>query len=173
MGILILAVCCTITSCTSGGIAMFYRVKQNKEIIVKLFSAIESQDKELIYDLFSKNAINSDCEFDNKIDELIDFVSGELVTYDDWGGPGEDAEHNAEYTLVSKQYSYDVATTEGKYRLAIKEYTIDTANPDNIGICSLYVIKAEDDPYTEYAYGGDGNWTIGIHFNVVGNIANE
>lgn len=145
---------------------MFHNNKQNEEIIVGVFSAIKEQDKEAIRGLFSKKAINSDCDFDKKVDELFDFIQGELVTYDDWGGPGEDAEYNAEYTWLSKQHSYDVITTEQKHRLAIKEYTIDSANPDNIGIYSLYVIKTEDDPYAEYAYGGDGKWEPGIHLNV-------
>ena len=173
IGSFMLIVSCMLTSCSFREIAMFRNERHNGDIIVELFSAIEKRDEKAIRDLFSKSAIHSDGEFDARIDELFDFVQGELVSYDDWGGPGEDAEKNAEYTWLSKQYSYDVVTTEGKYRLAIKEYTMDTANPDNVGIYSLYIINAEDDPYTEYAYGGDAQWTIGIHFNVVSNILSE
>lgn len=136
-------------------------------IIEKVFAAIEAEDEEALKELFSENTVTADPDFDEKIHQLIEFIDGELVQYDDWGGPGEDAEYNAEHTWLSKQHLFDVVTTEQEYRFAIKEYTIDSANPDNVGIYSLYVIQTEDDSYIEYAYGGDGKWTSGIHFNLI------
>lgn len=159
-----------LTSCSSGVFSIF---DSEKDIIVELFSALEQQDKDAVYDMFSKNTINSDSEFDKKIDELFDFIEGDLVSYDDWGGPGEDLEFNDEYKLLSRVHSFDVTTTKQKYRIAIKEYVTDTADPDNVGICSLYIIKAEDDPNVDYSYGGDSSWTPGIHFNVVWNDSDK
>ena len=153
-----------LTSCSSGN---FSKTNKNKEIITELFSAIEQQDKDAVYDMFSKNTIDSDNEFELKIDELFDFIEGELVSYDDGGGPSEETEFNDEYKWLSRIHSFDVITTKQKYRIAIKEYVIDTADPDNVGICSFYIIKADDDPNVEYSYGGDRTWTPGIHFNVV------
>ena len=52
------------------------------------------------------------------------------------------------------------------YRIAIQSFTVDTANPNNVGIWSLYIIKAEDDEDPYSAYRGDGKYTPGIHINI-------
>ncbi len=138
-----------------------------KSIIEQVFSAIEEEDEETLRALFAVNVVSVDPDFDEKITELIEFVDGELVTYDDWDGGGEESSFGEEGTWRYIKYSFDVETTETSYRLAIRTCTVDSEDASNLGIHSLYVIRHEDDPYPKYAYGGDGKDTPGIHFNAV------
>ena len=170
LAVFVLMISLLLTSCSMGRLNMFDYIvheynKYNGGVITQLLSAINDGDKETVRDMFAANAIKEDPEFDDKIDQLFDFVEGTLVSYDDWAGPGESGEFNSGYEQRSLQYTYDVVTSKQNYRFAIKEYTVDTSDKNNIGIYSLYVIKFEDDPYPEYAYWGDGNWTPGINFN--------
>lgn len=42
--------------------------------------------------------------------------------------------------------TYDVETTQDQYRFAMEFMLQDTADADNVGIRSLYVIRLADDP---------------------------
>lgn len=137
-------------------------------IIEKVFAAIKAEDEEALKELFSENTVTADPDFDEKIHQLIEFIDGELVSYDDWGGGSENGGFNEDRTWRWKEISYNVVTTKETYCFAIKEYTIDSVDPDNLGINSLYVIKSADNPhYPEYAYWGDGDFMQGIYFNVI------
>ena len=83
-----------------------------------------------------------------------------------WAGPTvsesiSDGEYQQEY-----QCTYDVITTEGVFRFAIGIVVEDSADKDNIGVYALYVIRGENTDM-DFAYGGDGNWNPGIHFDLV------
>ena len=71
--------------------------------------------------------------------------------------------------MMVKSYdmTYDFNTNICKYRLAIKWCAQDTSNADNVGIWSLYIIRAEDDITPNHAYWGDCLWTNGINIGKV------
>ena len=52
-----------------------------------------------------------------------------------------------------------------QYRFAMEFMLQDTADADNVGIRSLYVIRLADDPNPQRAYRGDGENTPGININ--------
>ena len=116
--------------------------------------------------LFSKSAIADAKNFDDSIKSLFDYYEGNVISYDDKSALGvgetrEDGHRQKEFNST-----YDVKTSERTYRFAIQDVTIDTANPDNVGIRSLYVIKMEDDTDPLFAYRGDGKNTPGINMNI-------
>ena len=57
----------------------------------------------------------------------------------------------------------DITTTEDVFRIAIIWHIQDTEDIGNVGIWSFYIIRFEDDPYPNYAYGGDGLLSPGLH----------
>ena len=61
--------------------------------------------------------------------------------------------------------TYDVETTQDQYRFAMEFMLQDTADADNVGIRSLYVIRLADDPNPQRAYRGDGEDTPGINIH--------
>jgi hypothetical protein len=131
-----------------------------------VLEAIKNKDSDALKAMFSKNAIVRAENFDQNITDLFGYYQGDFVSYNDWGGPGAQGGINEDgsgrdWKLLES--TYDVKTTSGEYRFAIYEFVQDTADPDNVGVWSVYVIKMEDDSYPEYAYWGDGKETPGIN----------
>ena len=62
--------------------------------------------------------------------------------------------------------TYDVKTTKSEYRITIQYVVKDTANNDNVGIHSLYIIKTAEDITSQSAYWGDGKHTPGINIGI-------
>ena len=69
------------------------------------------------------------------------------------------------------QYSVTVETTAGKFHIAILECVTDDFDEENVGVTSIYIIKAEN-WQNDHVYRGDGNWTPGINIEK-GEIENE
>ena len=131
---------------------------RNFEQVIK---AVQNRDTDSLKTLFSKNAVESSENFEKDAIALFDFFQGEMVSYDDWGGGGADAsrDQTGEWKFILS--TYDVETDKAQYRFAIKQFTKDTTDPDNIGIDSLYVIRAENSNL-QYAYWGEHKWKPGI-----------
>lgn len=119
--------------------------KNAEATIKKIVHAINKKDKELMKDLFSKKAMSESSEISNQIDELFNHVQGEIVEWDDGGGP--EISEDYEYGLVSKEYilGVDIKTTEKNYTILVIENVIDEEDSDNVGIYSLQIIDKEDE----------------------------
>lgn len=142
----------------------------------KVLEAIKNKDKDALKALFSKKAIAEVENFDQSIIELFDFFQGDFISYNDWSAVGVEEGMNDDGTgrhWKCMDSTYDVETSKQKYRFAIQDFTIDTADPDNVGIYSLYIIKMEDDTDQNFAYRGDGKYTPGINFNKKNLIPDE
>ena len=135
----------------------------------KVLEAIKNKDKGSLKKMFSIKAISEAKDFDQSIIDLFDYFLGDFISYNDWGGPGVHEGINDDGTSrnwKSIDSSYDVKTSKQIYRFAIQEYTQDTANSDNVGIQSLYIIKMEDDTDPQFGYRGDNKNTPGISINI-------
>ena len=115
---------------------------------------------------FSNNVLKETQNMDENICLLFDYFKGEMLSYNDWGateteiGVNDDGKHRNWKKLRS---TYDIETTEDKYRVAMEFISKDTADEYNVGIRSLYIIRFEDDTDPQYAYRGDGMDTPGIN----------
>lgn len=112
--------------------------------------------------MFAPNKLNEMENLDENIDELLSYYEGNYSKYGS-GGLGTEKDVDSGVTKKWNNMSYDVFTNKNTYRIAIIWHILDTADKGNVGIWSLYVIKFEDDIYPTYSYGGDGNWTPGLH----------
>lgn len=129
----------------------------------QILDACQKQDAAALKEMFSEKAINDAVNFDDSITALFDFFQGEVITYENFGG-GVKVDKEKHRDGRSKKWissTYDVETSAEKYRLAFEEYTVDTADPNNIGVYSLYIIKAED-TNIEFAYWGGWEFNPGI-----------
>ena len=129
----------------------------------ELIDAIQTQDINTLKSLFSKNTLKEAENLDESIRHLFDYFQGELVSYNNWAGPGVTAKNDADGYWKQYYSTYDLETTQDKYRLAMEIITVDTADADNVGIRSLYIIRFEDDTDQNCAYRGDGAYTPGIN----------
>jgi len=162
-GTILLSSCSLISGYTSSRLFSNDQEIANSQMD-KVLNAIQNKDKDALKAMFSKNAVDKAENFDKNIDELFEFYQGNVISYDDRSALGSGETMNYGERQKRLDSTYDVETTEGKYRFAIEDYIIDTANPENVGIYSLYIIKAEDTD-EQMAYRGDEKYTPGININ--------
>ena len=145
---------------------MFFARNNNQianEQLEALLEAIQSKNAQAVKELFSDNAWAESGNMEKSILVLFDYFQGELVSYKNWAGPGVTAKNDADGYWKQYYSTYDLETTQDKYRLAMEIITVDTADADNVGIRSLYIIRFEDDTDQNCAYRGDGAYTPGIN----------
>ena len=147
----------------------WYSYNEQAEASAKMDSileAIKNKDRIAFSLLFSRKAVAEAKDFEQSITDLFAYCQGNFESYDDWGGPeGDETLNNGDKQKVLYS-SYDVKTDGAEYRFAIQDFVVDTADEDNVGIHSLYVIKAEDDVDRQIGYRGDNCFAPGIHIGV-------
>ena len=114
--------------------------------LVKILDAIKSKDKNGLKAMFSKQALNKSDDIDGEIEYLFSFFQGKVTSWvNNAGGPTVSALY--EYGHISKELiSFYNVKTEGKeYIFFILQYSVDTDHPENVGLYTLRVIKAEDE----------------------------
>ena len=135
-----------------------------------ILKTIKNEDKNKLKSMFAAQTVSCSKNIDNNIIELLAYVQGDFVSYNDWGAVNTDESMENGDRKKFLYSTYDVITTKQQYRIAIKECIIDTANDKNVGIMSFYIIRLKDDTDLKFAYRGDGNYTPGINFNIKSKI---
>lgn len=135
--------------------------EQADHMFSELIQTIEDKNTSTFKTLFSPCIIETQENFNDNISSLFDFYDGEMISFKRYG-PGSNS--FKEGNIYSKEIfaSYDVITTKGMYRISILFCTVDTQTPGNVGILSLYIIRAENSD-TDHAYWGDDSWSPGIN----------
>lgn len=121
---------------------------------------------DLIKSLFSKNVKLDLKNFDNRIEQLLDYI--EVGGDPSWHAIGQiaDGKRDSGQKTVIVTSSYDVKTDKDPFRFCLKVCSTDEIDKNNIGILSLYVIKKQDDTNTDDPYWGDGKETPGINIGI-------
>lgn len=135
-------------------------VPPEEGLLQELIQALEQKDAQTIKSLFSANTVSAVPELDAQITRLCDFYTGSVTETVD---KGLYAQLSKEIGCRSEviQASYDLTTTEGAYRIAFQFCTIDTENPGEEGLHSLYMIRAEDSDM-DFSYWGGHQWMPGV-----------
>lgn len=125
--------------------------------------AIKNKDKEALRTMFSKQAQNNAESLDERMDYLFNLFEGEVKSYNNINGAPTIHEtiDNGHKTKRVKSYYY-VDTNKQKYFFYLSEYTVDTDNPENVGLYTLLAIKAEDKE-KQWDNGGDDTFLPGIY----------
>ena len=135
--------------------------QQADYIFEKIICAIEADDTLALRELFSTSTVNNIDSFDEDIKTLVDFFEGKMVSYKRYG-PGSNESKEGTFRTKDVFASFDVTTDSAQYRIAIRFCAVDSQNAENIGVYSLYIIKAENSD-TEVAYWGNDVWNPGIN----------
>ncbi|MBS6458068.1 MAG: DUF5104 domain-containing protein [Firmicutes bacterium] len=61
-----------------------------------LIDAAKMQDADALKALFSQNVLNEVENIEESIQKLFDYFEGEMVSYNDWAGPGVTAKNDAD-----------------------------------------------------------------------------
>ncbi|MBO5418363.1 MAG: DUF5104 domain-containing protein [Clostridia bacterium] len=130
-----------------------------------LLKAIENKDEKVVKSLFSKNVLSSDFEFETSVQELFAYFKGVAPKWDSQCPQIIDEENETNQKIIVTS-SYDIQTSESAYRICIKSCRKDTADYNNEGIWSLYIILLSEDNDLECTYWGDNKYTPGINIGV-------
>lgn len=125
-----------------------------KRIMRDALPLIEAKDAEKLQQMFAANAQIAQPDLENQIRALLSYCecsSGRLEisaaevrqNFDGKGGKTADCLLTGEIT------------SEPRHLVAMRVVTEDRHCPDNVGIWSIYLIRAADEPdYPEFAYWG-------------------
>ena len=104
----------------------------------QIISAIKDNDKDALKALFSKKALDEDSSFDNELDNLFEFIQGNVDTWTRDGLAGDgDIEYGKKSMMI--RFPINVSTDKNNYEFYVIDYYTDTINPDNQGVYMLEV----------------------------------
>lgn len=129
-------------------------------------NAVADRNTRALRELFAPNALAEMEDFDAMAAVLFDYCSGKFTAYDDWAGPNSSKTMHYGDVVKTLYATYDIQMEEGNFRLALSLVRTDTETPDNVGLWSVYIIRAEDDTDLKCAYRGDGEYAPGIWIGV-------
>lgn len=166
IAVIILSAVCMIFATSCFGLFLDTDGGDAESNMVNLLKCLQKEDRSAIKSLFAPNKIADIEDFDEDIDDLLNYYNGKYLSY---GSGGIGAFKDSNYGDIVKYYdmSYDVTTTEDIYRFHLIWYIQDTTDADNVGIWSLSIIRFDDDPDPESSYRGDGSWTSGINIGKI------
>ena len=123
--------------------------KQIWDMALEIYEGLKNKDKDRIKSVFSENQLmNHSRKIDNKIDEVFDFIDGEIVTYKEvngscGGGKARDGEW-VEESFVG--YIYGIKTDTGReYTISYGGYLVDKDDTDNIGVSDFRITEKQPD----------------------------
>ena len=116
-----------------------------------ILEAAVAQDAAAIKAQFAPNAIAAQPELDDQIEALLDYYAGKSWEMDSPGCMTMDSS-NADGTggQISSFQMHGMILTDRFYRFSLRGISVDTKNPDNVGIWALFLLQV-DQP-TDYAY---------------------
>ena len=116
-----------------------------------ILEAAVAQDAAAIKVPFAPNAIAAQPELDDQIEALLDYYAGKPWEIDSPGCMTMDSS-NADGTggRASSFQMHGMILTDRFYRFSLRGISVDTKNPDNVGIWALFLLQV-DQP-TDYAY---------------------
>ena len=116
-----------------------------------ILEAAVAQDAAAIKVQFAPNAIAAQPELDDQIEALLDYYAGKPWEIDSPGCMTMDSS-NADGTggRTSSFQMHGMILTDRFYRFSLRGISVDTKNPDNVGIWALFLLQV-DQP-TDYAY---------------------
>ena len=116
-----------------------------------ILDAVVAQDAAAIKAQFAPNAIAAQPELDDQIEARLDYYAGKPWEIDSPGCMTMDSS-NADGTggRTSSFQMHGMILTDRFYRFSLRGISVDTKNPDNVGIWALFLLQV-DQP-TDYAY---------------------
>ena len=116
-----------------------------------ILEAAVAQDAAAIKAQFAPNAVAAQPELDSQIEALLDYYAGKSWEIDSPGCMTMDSS-NADGTggRASSFQMHGMILTDRFYRFSLRGISVDTKNPDNVGIWALFLLQV-DQP-TDYAY---------------------
>ena len=134
-----------LTACSFGIGRMFISCEDKiaDERLEQVLSSIKAEDKGALKALFSKQALEETNDFDNGVDYLFDLFQGDVESWEREKWSSSESIQYGEKSVEIRSW-YTVSTDKDNYLFFIYDFTEDTINPNNEGLYTLRVVKAEE-----------------------------
>lgn len=143
-----------LTSCSFGGVRMIVSEEKKADArMEQILVAIKAKDREAIKSLFSKQVFEENKDFEKGIDYLFGFFQGDVKSWERDKWSSDESIENGNKSVMLRSW-YTVSTNKNKYMFFVIDFTEDTINPNNAGLYTLRLIKAEDKK-TQFTYWQD------------------
>jgi len=143
------------TSCSIG--LPFLFLNNNKKTAGKRFEqillTIKNKDKDALKAVFSKKAVEESKQIDDNIIYLFTLLKDDIVSWEQKGVISDTSYNNGHKKEEVKSF-FNIYTEKNKYIVFILDYPKDKEHPENEGLYSLRVIKAENEK-TQFSHWQD------------------
>ena len=131
-----------------------------------ILDAVVAQDAAAVKAQFAPNAIAAQPELDDQIEALLDYYAGKSWEIDSPGCMTMDSS-NADGTggQISSFQMHGMILTDRFYRFSLRGISVDTKNPDNVGIWALFLLRV-DYPIDRAYYVKDEDNMVGIYVDL-------
>jgi len=145
--LLLIATICFLCSCSLGGRGMIFNDDNKKanDRLEQIIAIINDKDKEMLKELFSSKALNDADDFEENLDKLFGFIQGEINSWEKPSGPTVFESNNYGHRTKQVNSYYYVMTEKQKIFFLIRDFPVDTDNPDNVGLYLLLAVRAENE----------------------------
>ena len=149
-----------------------YSYLGEEETVEKLMEYIQAGDADSIYQVFSKTAKDTSSNLRDKIEELIEFVNGEMISWE--FDMGEPFQKTLQYGKIMENriISFYIETENMRYACMIRDVVQDDFDTENIGFHSIVLCPDELEAYwnrmSDFDFGGPG-----IYIAYQGKTGNE
>ncbi|MCL2164869.1 MAG: DUF5104 domain-containing protein, partial [Oscillospiraceae bacterium] len=123
-----------------GGVIIIEESKADARI-EQIISALKDRDSEALKSLFSKKALDEANNFDNEVENLLEFLQGDIVSWERDGWASDQSSDHGKTTLMIRP-GFFVVTDLEEYSFFLIDYNIDTIDPDNEGLYMIEVTKS-------------------------------
>lgn len=158
--LLIVLIIFTLCSCGLNDDSMnLFEDKDNKladTCIKNLYTAIKNEDKDAVKNLFSNKACSDAVNIDDQIDELFEFINGELISWNKEESPIVEDHTESGKNSKHEMFWFSLKTSEDVYSVFLLYYPIENMNPDNKGIYSMLILRECDERNLE---GSTNEWS--------------
>lgn len=112
----------------------------------EILEAIKNKNKDALKSMFSEKALREAADFYGSVEKLFNALEGEpdLWEWNDEGEKGSESSRDGYITKLVSSYYYVICDGE-KYFFLIDEYTVNSQEPDNLGLSLLLVVREEDE----------------------------
>lgn len=124
--------------------------------INNLCGGIKEKDKMAVKKIFSEKACSESDNIEVRIDELFEFIKGEVLSWKIEESPIVEDYTEAGKKSKREMFWFSLKTSEEVYSVFLSYYPIEDINPDNKGIYSMLIIKERDENTLE---GSVNEWS--------------
>lgn len=109
------------------------------------YYAVQNKNTDGIKDVFSNRACADAGNMETQVNELFEFIKGDLITWDREESPVVEDVSESGATTKHEMFWFSLRTSEDIYSVFFSYYPVDEIDPDNKGVYSMLILRECDE----------------------------